>query len=73
MVLTCSATLSCRSLIQTPIYHGEIFSSISDLLIGAVFIVFMEETIVAAFGAVILIISLSFTVIITVIDDVRIF
>jgi hypothetical protein len=34
--------------------------------------VFVEETIVAAFGAVTLIISLSFTVI-TVIDDDRIF
>jgi hypothetical protein len=35
--------------------------------------VFVEEIIVAAFGAVTLIISLSFTVIVTVIDDDRIF
>lgn len=73
MVLTCSATLSYRSLIRTPIHHGETFSSRSNLLIGAVFMVFMEQTIVAAFGPVTLIIFLSFTVIINVIDDDRIF
>lgn len=73
MVLTYSATLNCRSLIQTPIHHGETFSSRFNLLIGAAFMVLMEETIVAAFDAVTLIISPSFTVIITAIDDNRIF
>lgn len=71
-VLTYSAILSCRSLIRTLIHCDETFSSGSDFLIGVVFMALMEKTIVAAFGAATLIISLGFTVIITVIDDDRI-